>query len=57
MAKIEEQIIVMKFSRLVKDRGTKNESNDIVGEDVIASLEQAAEALVGQGVTVEIETV
>ena len=57
MAKIEEQIIVIKFSRLIKDRQTNSESTDIVGEDVISSLEQAAENLAGPGITVEIETV
>ena len=52
MAKIHEEIIVIKFSQLVKD-GT--ESSPRVTEDVTAALAQVAEELVGAGVVVEIE--
>lgn len=52
MAKIQEEIVVIKFSQLVK--------NDVataprVTEEVMAALTQVAEELVGAGVVVEIE--
>lgn len=52
MAKIQEEIIVIKFSQLVKDG---EESTGRVTEDVTAALIQVAEELVGAGVIVEIE--
>jgi hypothetical protein len=52
MAKIQEEIIVIKFSRLVKD---SDESNQCVTADTIASIAQVAEELVGNGVVVEVE--
>lgn len=52
MAKIHEEIIVIKFSQLVKDGA---ESPSRVTEDVTAALAQVAEELVGAGIVVEIE--
>jgi hypothetical protein len=52
MAKIQEEIIVIKISQLVKE-GT--ESHPRVTEDVTAALVQVAEELVGSGAVVEIE--
>ena len=52
MAKIQEEIIVIKFSQLVKDG---SDSSPCVTEDVAAALTQVAEELVGAGVIVEIE--
>ena len=52
MAKIKEEIIIIKFSQLVKDGA---ESPSRVTEDVTAALAQVAEELVGAGVVVEIE--
>jgi len=52
MAKIHEEIIVIKFSQLVKD-GV--DSAPRVTEDVTAALAQVAEELVGAGTVVEIE--
>ena len=52
MAKIQEEIIVIKFSQLVKDG---IESAPKVTEDVTAALTQVAEELVGPGVIVEID--
>lgn len=52
MAKIQEEIIVIKFSQLVKD-GV--EPSPRVTEDVTAALTQVAEELVGPGTIVEIE--
>ena len=50
MAKIQEEIIVIKLSRLVKDG---EEAAPRVTEDVTAALTQVAEELVGAGVVVE----
>jgi hypothetical protein len=52
MAKIQEEIIVIKFSQLVKDG---QDPAPRVTEDVTAALTQVAEELVGAGVIVEIE--
>jgi hypothetical protein len=52
MAKIQEEIIIIKFSQLVKDG---QDSAGRVTDDVAAALAQVAEELVGAGVVVEIE--
>ncbi len=54
MAKIQEEIVVIKFSRLVKD---DTPSDSKVTQDVTTALVQVAEELVGNGVIVEIEKV
>ncbi len=55
MAKIEEQIVAFKFSRLVKEtKSNKNESNNFVNQDVVKNLEQLAQELLGDGVVVEL---
>lgn len=51
MAKIVEDVLIIKFSKLVKD--TDPESNGIAGQDVKTALEQVAQELVGDGVIVE----
>jgi len=51
MAKIQEELIVIKLSRLHKD----TESVDsIAGEEVIAGLEAVVQELVGTSVIVEV---
>ena len=52
MAKIQEEIIVVKFSQLVKDG---EDATPRITDDVTAALVQVAEELVGTGVIVEIE--
>jgi hypothetical protein len=52
MAKIQEEIIIIKISQLVKDG---SESQSRVTDEVSAALAQVAEELVGAGVVVEIE--
>jgi hypothetical protein len=52
MAKIQEEIIVIKFSQLVRE---DTAAPARVTEDVTAALVQVAEELVGTGVVVEIE--
>lgn len=52
MAKIIEQNLVIKFSKLVKDDASDNDS--VVDRDVIANLEQVVQELAGESVIVEI---
>jgi len=52
MAKIVEDVVVIKFSKIVKD--SDSEVSDIAGSDVQAALEQVAQELVGDGVVVEV---
>ena len=53
MAKIVEDVVVIKFSKIVKD--SESETSAIAGADVEAALEQVAQELVGDAVVVEIE--
>jgi hypothetical protein len=53
MAKIIEDVIVIKFSKIVKNSDA--EASALAGTDVLQALEQVAQELVGQGVVVEIE--
>lgn len=52
MAKIFEEVLVVKLSKLVKD-DTAN--NSITTDEIQAALEQVVQELVGDGVIVEIE--
>ena len=52
MAKMIEEVIVIKLSKLVKDG---DPSNTIADSDVQAALEQVAQELAGNGVLVEVE--
>jgi hypothetical protein len=52
MAKIVEDIVIIKFSRIVKD----SESGvEIVNDEIQSALEQVAQELVGNTVVVEVE--
>ena len=51
MAKIVEDVIVIKFSKIVKD---SEEGTSIASSDIEAALEQVAQELVGNGVVVEV---
>lgn len=51
MAKIVEDVIVIKFSKIVKD---SEEGSSIAGSDIQAALEQVAQELVGDTVVVEV---
>lgn len=53
MAKIIEEIIVIKLSKIVKDNDSA--SADIAGVEVQAALEQVAQELVGDAVVVEVD--
>jgi hypothetical protein len=52
MAKIVEDVIVIKFSKIVKD--SESETSGIAGSDVQQALEQVAQELVGDAVVVEV---
>jgi hypothetical protein len=52
MAKIQEELIVFKLSKLVKD--TADITNPLANADVVAGLEQVAQELVGNDVIVEL---
>lgn len=55
MAKIIEDVVVIKFSKIVKD--SDSEVSGIAGSDVQHALEQVAQELVGESVVVEVERV
>jgi len=52
MAKMIEEVIVIKLSKLVKDG---DPSNTIADGEIQAALEQVAQELAGNGVLVEVE--
>ena len=52
MAKIQEEVVVIKFSKLIKD----GDSAQLVAtSDITTALEQVAQELAGAGVIVEVE--
>jgi hypothetical protein len=52
MAKIHEEVVVIKLAKLVKD----NDSNTVLAvDDVVLALQSVAEELLGSGVVVEVE--
>lgn len=52
MAKIVEDIVIIKFSRIVKDSDSSN--NAVINNESLAALEQVAQELVGESVIVEV---
>jgi hypothetical protein len=52
MAKIVEEILVVKFSKIVKD--SSEDQSTIVSDDILAALEQVAQELVTNSVIVEV---
>jgi hypothetical protein len=52
MAKIFEEIVVIKLSKLVKDNTTQD---TVATDDVLSALASVAEELVGSGIVVEVE--
>lgn len=53
MAKIVEDVLIIKFSKIIKDN--ESDPTPALSNDTISSLEQVAQELVGQGVVVEVE--
>jgi len=52
MAKIVEDIVIIKFSKIVKD--SESTDTDIAGTEIQAALEQVAQELVGDAIVVEV---
>ena len=53
MAKIHEEVVVIKLSKLIKD---KDEDTGLVASnDICEALQSVAEELLGSGVVVEVE--
>jgi len=54
MAKIVENVIIIKFSKLAKDL---SDNSTILNEGVAEALEQVAQELVGDSIIVEVEKI
>jgi hypothetical protein len=52
MAQIHEELVVIKFSKLIKDGDS---AQSVATDDITAALEQVAAELAGAGVIVEVE--
>ena len=52
MAKIQEELIVIKLSKLHKD--SQQQTSSLSGDDVISGLEAVVQELVGNDVIVEV---
>jgi hypothetical protein len=52
MAKIVEDVLVIKFSKIVKD--SENDTKVLASQEIQQALEQVAQELVGEGVIVEV---
>ena len=52
MAKLHEEVLVLKVSKLLKD---SENSPEIISNDILRSLEAVVEELAGAGTLVEIE--
>ena len=53
MAKIHEEVVVIKLSKLIKEKDSADQQ--IVNSDIRDALQAVAEELAGAGVVVEIE--
>jgi len=51
MARVVEDVLVLKLSKLVKDDAIED---SIITEEIYAALEQVAAELVGEGIIVEV---
>jgi len=51
MAKIVEDVVIIKFSKIVKDHD--KDSAEIASAEIQAALEQVAQELAGEGIVVE----
>lgn len=51
MAKIVEDVVVIKLSKIVKDND--KDSASLANPEILAALEQVAQELVGDGIVVE----
>lgn len=53
MAKIVEEVVLIKFSKIVKEND--KDHKHIAGQDIQNALEQVAQELVGEGIIVEVQ--
>lgn len=53
MAKLHEEIIIIKLSKLMKESAT---ATTMTSDDLVAALTAVAEELAGAGVVVEVES-
>jgi hypothetical protein len=53
MAKLHEEVVVLKLSKLVKDRGAGEVY--LADNEFCSAIEQVAQELAGEGVIVEVE--
>ena len=53
MARIHEDVIIIKLSKLVKD--STNDESSLIAEDTIENIEAIVQELVGDSVIVEVE--
>jgi hypothetical protein len=53
MAKIYEEVVIIKLSKLTKD-GQDAIQGTLASADVLGALEQVAQELVGEGIIVEV---
>jgi len=53
MAKIHEEVVVIKLSKLIKDRD--GDEQYLATNDICDALQSVAEELLGSGVVVEVE--
>lgn len=54
MAKVYEEVVVIKLSKLVKN-DSELAPGSLATDDVVAALNQVADELVGDGIVVEVE--
>ena len=52
MAKIQEEVVVIKLSKLIKD---SDAGTEIASDDLVSALQSVAEELAGAGVVAEAE--
>lgn len=52
MAKIVEDVVLIKLSKIVKD--SDKDSANIANPEILAALEQVAQELAGDGIVVEV---
>lgn len=52
MAKIQEEVVVIKLSKLIKDTDSEQ---TIASEDLVSALQSVVEELSGPGIVVEVD--
>lgn len=52
MAKIHEEVVVIKLSKLVKN---SEDGTPLAGDEIVVALEQVVQELVGENIIVEVE--